>query len=330
MADSGKCSGEIVSRLARESDFQAILEISEGLYDGRDYLPNVFFQWLNDANRYIIIAEMESKVIGLSVLHVVDAGKTIVHQAMRIHPKYRGQNLGTKFSQRIEQYTREHFPTVEIERLVAGSYSPMAQAMAKRLSFEPFRSFNSCELPIQCDTFLTFQETFLTSKVFKFMTKGEFENLIVQNTYTGKLNGVIAKNTFVIQYYPYDVLPSNCSNGLLEKQDCFYVHTNADTKAIQSLSHGRMVPKVKCMNWLATIYTSDAELLRIHIAKQLKSAILQSKGKSFVFHCFFYHFLTSSAKLFFQNELLMKKNEIKFMDIIVYQKIVNKQFDSKL
>ena len=324
MADSQACSGEIVPRLARESDFQAILEISEGLYDGEDYLPNVFFQWLNDANRNIIIAEMESKVIGLNVLHVVDAGKTIVHQALRIHPRYRGQNLGTKFFQRIEQYIREHFPTVDIERLVTVSYSPKVQSIAKRFSFEPFLSFNVCELPIQWDTFLTSEETFLTSEVVKFMTKDEFESLIVQSTC--KLNGVIAKNIFVIHHHPYNVLPSNCSNGLLETQDCFYVHTNSDTKAIQSLSHGRMVPKVKNMNWMATIYTSDAELLRIHIAKQLKSAILQSKGKSFSFCCYFYQILTLnlSAKLFFQNELLMEENEIKLMDMIVYQKFVNK------
>lgn len=65
-------------RLAVEADHPAVLEISQGVYDDIDYLIWEFFNFLNDPNRRILIAEKNGKAVGLQVMHIVDEGETAI------------------------------------------------------------------------------------------------------------------------------------------------------------------------------------------------------------------------------------------------------------
>ena len=51
-------------RPARLEDREAVLAIAQGLYDGRDYLPAKYNQYLQDPNRAAIVAWIGGKAVG--------------------------------------------------------------------------------------------------------------------------------------------------------------------------------------------------------------------------------------------------------------------------
>ena len=56
--------GSISLRLANEQDIPAILEVSEGIYGGMDYLPLKINQWFKSKARYMFVAEVQGKLSG--------------------------------------------------------------------------------------------------------------------------------------------------------------------------------------------------------------------------------------------------------------------------
>lgn len=80
-------------RLAKVSDFDDVVKLSEGIYIGYDFIPIVFHQWLKRENVAIMMLYAEKKLIGLEAGHIVDDGKTLVRRGGRIAPNLRGQGL---------------------------------------------------------------------------------------------------------------------------------------------------------------------------------------------------------------------------------------------
>jgi ribosomal protein S18 acetylase RimI-like enzyme len=92
---------KISLRFAKEDDFKDVLEISEGVYDGRDYLPHEFHCLLKTTNKLVFLAEVQGKVIGLQVVDIVDDGHTFVIKALRIHKDFRGRGYSYKITSAI-------------------------------------------------------------------------------------------------------------------------------------------------------------------------------------------------------------------------------------
>ena len=53
----------VTLRAARVDDYQAIMEFSEGLVNGRDYLPGLYHRYLANPTRYLSVAELDGKVV---------------------------------------------------------------------------------------------------------------------------------------------------------------------------------------------------------------------------------------------------------------------------
>ncbi|KAI0239716.1 hypothetical protein LSAT2_009576 [Lamellibrachia satsuma] len=47
----------VVVRRATPDDYDVIVRLSEGLYNGYDYVPDIYFKCLEDPNRYMQVAE---------------------------------------------------------------------------------------------------------------------------------------------------------------------------------------------------------------------------------------------------------------------------------
>ncbi|KXJ16956.1 histidine N-acetyltransferase [Exaiptasia diaphana] len=88
-------------RLAREEDYKDLLRISEGIYGGLDSLPLRFHDWLKIPNKLVYLAELEGKVVGVSVASIVSSGKTCMSSTFRIHNDYRGQGLSSSIEAEI-------------------------------------------------------------------------------------------------------------------------------------------------------------------------------------------------------------------------------------
>ena len=55
----------VVVRRATPDDYDAIIRISEGIYDGYDYVPDIYFKCLEDPNRCMQVAEWNGKVVSI-------------------------------------------------------------------------------------------------------------------------------------------------------------------------------------------------------------------------------------------------------------------------
>ncbi|KAL9958111.1 hypothetical protein ACROYT_G035082 [Oculina patagonica] len=82
---------ELNFRLARPNDFDKVLKLSEGIYDGHDYLPFRYHTWMKMENVAVMLAIYREKLVGLVVCSVVDDGRTWVARAGRTLKESRGK-----------------------------------------------------------------------------------------------------------------------------------------------------------------------------------------------------------------------------------------------
>ena len=66
--------------LAKHEDYEGVMDINRNVYDGVDYLPKKYMEFLNDPNRTCIVAKKEGRIVGFGMLWIVDGGKTEKHQ----------------------------------------------------------------------------------------------------------------------------------------------------------------------------------------------------------------------------------------------------------
>lgn len=116
-------------RLAKASDFDDVVKLSERIYNGYDFIPVVFHQWRKRENVAIIMLYADKKPIGLEAGHIVDGGKTLVRRGGRIAPNLRGQGLLRKMVPAWQQYVSAVFPKVSRLRI-----STFAEVKAKSVS----------------------------------------------------------------------------------------------------------------------------------------------------------------------------------------------------
>jgi len=99
-------------RLAQSGDFNAIVRLSEGIYNGHDYLPFTFHKWLQRDDLTVLLAYSGDKLVGLEACFVVDEGRTFIRRAERILAELRGQGLVRQLREYARKYVREHFPSL--------------------------------------------------------------------------------------------------------------------------------------------------------------------------------------------------------------------------
>ena len=110
---------ELIFRLARPSDFDAILKLSEGIYEGHDYLPLTYHTWMKMENVVVMLAYSGEKLVGLIACSIVDEGTTAIRRAARTLVEFRGQGVYKQLSKAMNQFIRGQYPSVCRERFTA-------------------------------------------------------------------------------------------------------------------------------------------------------------------------------------------------------------------
>jgi ribosomal protein S18 acetylase RimI-like enzyme len=78
-------------RRLRFSDRDDVLEISSHVWEGHDYVPSVFEQWLKDRNSYFCGVEVDSRVVAFGNLRLIENKRTGWMEGLRVHPDFRGR-----------------------------------------------------------------------------------------------------------------------------------------------------------------------------------------------------------------------------------------------
>lgn len=103
--------------VATEEDFEEIMAMSQDIYGGLDYLPTRYQAWLQEANRTVILARKQGKVIALESVCVIDDGETMLVEGLRVAPQERGKGVAGVLLRFCSQLVKSRFPEVKVSRL---------------------------------------------------------------------------------------------------------------------------------------------------------------------------------------------------------------------
>lgn len=90
-----------------KDDFEDVLDISKSIWNGHDYLPKVFEEWIEDPDSHVFGIVINDKVVSIANLRVIDQGTTGWMEGLRVHVDYRGQGLANKITDHLVQEAKK-------------------------------------------------------------------------------------------------------------------------------------------------------------------------------------------------------------------------------
>ncbi|XP_046860257.1 histidine N-acetyltransferase-like [Xenia sp. Carnegie-2017] len=310
---------DIEIRPAERTDLVSVYTLSEGNYEGHDYLPFVFLRWLDEPNRRVFVAVKGETVIGLRSFHVVDDGLTVVSQGLRVHPEYRGLGVSTMLLEAQQKYIQNHFPNVKKER-----YTTMSNNVG-RLAIHNKSSCERLLLELSIIAFYVDSKTLHSSLNIPDLNTRKLNFLEFQCFLRdGKFDGLLKNNMFVIDWEPFNSKEREVNCGLVKKDDVILVSACDGTpeSSTKCLSHARFSERVKCPHWVATVYTTDINLLQAHIALQLKHSCEKATvmKKSFIFSCFLPTCFVTQAKQYVMGQFMLDYVDFFNFNLLLFEK----------
>ncbi|XP_068612073.1 histidine N-acetyltransferase [Brachionichthys hirsutus] len=103
--------------VATEDDFDDIMAMSQDIYGGLDYLPTRYNSWMQEANRTVILARKQGKVIALESVCVIDNGETMLVEGLRVAPQERGKGVAGVLLRFCSELVKTKYPEVKVTRL---------------------------------------------------------------------------------------------------------------------------------------------------------------------------------------------------------------------
>jgi predicted N-acetyltransferase YhbS len=98
---------EVLIRPARQEDTPDMIEVTNRIWDGQDYIPQVWAEWLEDARGCLLVAEYEGRVVGLAKLTEITPEDWWM-QGLRVHPEFQGHGIASKLNDAVLDYWQEH------------------------------------------------------------------------------------------------------------------------------------------------------------------------------------------------------------------------------
>ncbi|XP_048884685.1 N-acetyltransferase 16, like isoform X9 [Brienomyrus brachyistius] len=123
-------SGGLTFWLASPGDYDDVMAISDGIYEGNDYLPHRYHSWMTEPHRLVILAKRDGKLVALESRLIVEGGSTVVLEGLRVCPSERGRGLAGVIFRFADQYIRQLYPNVRMKRWAWGE-DPGPEKLAK-------------------------------------------------------------------------------------------------------------------------------------------------------------------------------------------------------
>ena len=268
-------SGPIECRLASAADYEEILEMSEGIYDGYDYLPFVFHQWLKEPNRLVFVAQLDGKLVGLCSTSIISGGTTCTSQALRIHPNYRRKRLGSYLEKAMHDYIRRNYPSVRHELYATRHTHNVVFAMRKgrgdRVVLEQAcLNFHFKKGSVKAEKLAEISVNLAVE--LKPCTRQEFHDILLEKP---RASSLFPGGFVTILGQPFEAIRSNI-DYIFKEGDHVLVDQSADGSQgkhfAKAVSHGRLSKRVKYLICSTTICTDDPTLLQANVVHQLKNA----------------------------------------------------------
>ncbi len=83
------------------ADLGDILEISQYVWEGHDYLPYSIRSWLADPAAFTFGIRVRNLLVALANLRVIEGGRTGWMEGLRVHPDYRGRGFADALTEHV-------------------------------------------------------------------------------------------------------------------------------------------------------------------------------------------------------------------------------------
>ena len=97
---------EVLCRPARPSDTADVIELTRTIWEGSDYVPHVWQEWLDDPQGLLAVAEYQGRVLGLVKLSQFSEQDWWM-QGMRVHPDYQGHGIASQLHEFLLKFWME-------------------------------------------------------------------------------------------------------------------------------------------------------------------------------------------------------------------------------
>jgi GNAT superfamily N-acetyltransferase len=131
-------SNIVVCRPALAKDKAEVMEISSHIWEGGDYLPHVWDEWLADPEGMLGVAELTGRVVGVFKLTKFQADEWYM-EGLRVHPDFRDRGVASH----IQNYILETWRRTGggIVRLVTVSSNVKVHHMCEQSGFKRIAEF---------------------------------------------------------------------------------------------------------------------------------------------------------------------------------------------
>jgi N-acetylglutamate synthase-like GNAT family acetyltransferase len=123
--------GDVVIRPVRPADRERVIELTRDIWDGHDYVPRVFDDWVSEAGATFQAIELDGVVVGLQRLRPYASG-LIWYEGLRVASTHRRQGLAHAMLRSAIAEAREQ--TFREMRLATGN--PSAARLFEEFGFE--------------------------------------------------------------------------------------------------------------------------------------------------------------------------------------------------
>jgi GNAT superfamily N-acetyltransferase len=98
---------QVVCRRAIARDRADIHEFCKGIWEGDDYVPEVWHHWYSDPHGILVTAEYNGHAIGCAKLSLIDKGQWWL-EGVRVDPVKQGLKVGSKMHHYLTDWWLEH------------------------------------------------------------------------------------------------------------------------------------------------------------------------------------------------------------------------------
>lgn len=130
----------IVCRPALPKDTPDVMELTHRIWEGEDYVPEVWADWLADPEGLLAVAEYSGRVAGLGKLTRLSADEWWM-EGLRVHPDFEGRGIASHLNDYVLDYWRRNGSGVI--RLATGSYNEPVHHMCQRSDFHKVAEYTS-------------------------------------------------------------------------------------------------------------------------------------------------------------------------------------------
>jgi ribosomal protein S18 acetylase RimI-like enzyme len=130
----------IICRPALPKDTPEVMALTHRIWEGEDYVPDVWSDWLADPEGLLTVAEYGGRVAGLGKLTRLSTDEWWM-EGLRVHPDFEGRGIASHLNDYVLDYWRRNGSGVI--RLATGSYNEPVHHMCKRSGFRKVAEFTS-------------------------------------------------------------------------------------------------------------------------------------------------------------------------------------------